>query len=296
MPKRKTYINPAFQLENVGFFRTAYINADGNLRSAGISYSLHDNDWSDTRRMYCFPYYTFNMMLAGSSGAYRNENGFKCQLEYGDFFLTFPDTRHLYGPGKGECWNELYVNYGGSAFDQYYQEKYFYPARPVWHLEEPQPWIERLQTMLQRKRPTTAFAVAAETSRFLCFLFEILDVALPKSTSDQGNDWFDRACLLLSADMRQVDLREIARELGMGYSSFRSHFARRSGMPPYQYREMKRMEAACIALAHNPSKLHKEIAFSLGYAREDHFTRQFKKHMGILPSEYRKKYGGNSDR
>jgi AraC-like DNA-binding protein len=41
----------------------------------------------------------------------------------------------------------------------------------------------------------------------------------------------------------------------------------------------------------NPSKLYKEIAYSLGYARGDHFARQFKKHTGMLPGEYRKKFG-----
>jgi len=286
-----TYVNPAFQLENVGFFRTVQIYPEGNLRSAGISHSLHHNDWPDTRRMYSFPYYTFNMMLSGSSGAYQNGTGFKCQLEYGDFFFTFPQIQHLYGPGRGEHWNELFVNYGGRAFDLYYRKKYFCPMQPVWHLEHPEPWIERMKGVLQEARPVTRMAIAAETSRFLCLVFEMMDVALPKHQSDISNDWFDRACLLLTADLRQVDLREIARELGMGYSSFRLHFTQRAGMPPYQYREMKRMEAACIALAQNPSKLHKEIAFSLGYAREDHFSRQFKKHTGMLPGEYRKKHG-----
>jgi len=284
------YINPAFQLENVGFFRTAQFHPDGNLRSAGISHSLHDNDWPDTRRMYSFPYYTFNMMLKGSSGVYQNDTGFKCQLEYGDFFFTFPGVKHLYGPGRGEHWNELFVNYGGRAFDLYYEQKYFDPTKPVWHLNDPEPWLERMKEILQEARPMTVMAIAAETSRFLCLVFEMIDAAVPKAKSDVCNDWFDRACLWLTADMRTVDMREIARELGMGYSSFRQHFTQRAGMPPYQYREMKRIEAACRALAENPSKLHKEIAFSLGYAREDHFSRQFKKHIGMLPGEYRKKH------
>jgi len=291
MSKKMTYVNPAFQLENVGFFRTAQIHPDGNLRSAGISHSLHDNDWPDTRPLYSFPYYTFNMMQKGSRGVYRNEREYKCQLSYGDFFFTFPGIKHLYGPGKGEHWNELFVNYGGKAFDLYYEQKYFCPTQPVWHLEEPESWIQRLKDILQETRPATPMAIAAETSRFLCFLFEMMDAATPKEKGYISNDWFERACLLLTADLRAVDLCEIARELGMSYSSFRLNFTRRAGVPPYQYRNQKRMEAACRSLAQNPSKLYKEIAFSLGFARGDHFAREFKKHTGMLPGEYRKKFG-----
>jgi len=294
MPKRKTYINPEFHLENVGFFRTSQMHPTGNLRSAGMGRSLREGDWPDTRCWYSYPYYTFNMMLESSCGSYHNENGFKCQVAYGDFFLTFPDVKHLYGPGQGEFWNELFVNYAGEVFDIYYQQKYFCSTQPVWHLEKPDQWIKRLQKLLQKKRPSTKIAIAREVSHFLGFLFEMMEVAVPKGEGLTVNDWFARACLLLTADMRNVNLQEIARELNMTYPTFRLNFTRRAGMPPYQYRDQKRVEAACTALAKNPSKLYKEIAHSLGYARGDHFARQFKKHTGMLPSEYRKKFGKNS--
>lgn len=291
MPRQKSYINPEFQLENVGFFRTSQEHPTGNLRSAGIGRSLHNNDWPDVRQWYSFPYYTMNLMLEGSHGSYRNENGFRCQLAYGDFFFTFPNLKHLYGPGDGEHWNELFVNYGGKTFDVYYQQKYFCPAQPVWHLENPAPWIERLKYLLQQKRPSTEIAIAAEVSHFLGIVFDMMGAAVPKEFGLAVNDWFDQACLLLTADLRNVDIHEIARELKMSYPTFRLYFTRRAGMPPYQYREKMRMEAACRALVKNPSKLYKEIAYSLGYARGDHFARQFKKHTGMLPGEYRKKFG-----
>src|SRR5690606_19638464 len=103
-------------------------------------------------------------------------------------------------------------------------------------------------------------------------------------------DWFDQACQLLTRDLHKVDLQAIARELGMSYPSFRLNFTRRAGMPPYQYREHKRIAAACETLRNNPSKLYKELAFSLGYSRGDHFAKQFKRHTGMLPGEYQRKF------
>lgn len=284
------YVNPELELENEGFFAVVPSNPAGCLRSAGISRSIHDNNWPDLREWRSFPYYTLNMVLENGKGSFRNETGFQGEISYGDFFLTFPQVKHLYGPGSGEYWNELFVNYSGKAFDVYYRQKYFYPKQPAWHLDNPAPWIKRLRNLLQGPRPSTKMAVAAETSRFLCFLFEMFDEAVPLSPGPTHHDWFDQACHLLTRDLRKMDLQEVARELGMSYPSFRFNFTRRAGMPPYQYREQKRIEAACDTLINNPSKLYKEIAFSLGYSRGDHFANQLKKHTGMLPGEYRKKF------
>lgn len=292
---RKTYLNPELELENQGYFATTHLAPAGNLRSAGVSSSVRDNNWPDVRELRSFPYYTLNMILENGKGSYRNQMGFQCKLDYGDYLLTFPGMKHLYGPGSGEHWNELFVNYDGKIFDVYYRKKYFCAKQPVWHLDHPAPWIERLKNLLEAPRPSSKMAVAAQTSCFLYFLFEMMDAASPKQIGTTPNDWFDRACLLLTRDLRNVDLEAAASELGMSYPSFRLNFTRRAGKPPYQYCEEKRIEAAKETLAHNPSKLYKEIAFSLGYSRGDHFSNQFKKHTGMLPSEYRAKFAEKSD-
>ena len=286
---RKVYINP--ELENEAFFNLGHTDPLGSLGAAGITRSIHHNYGPDLRKWRSYPYYTLNMILENGKGSFRNEAGFQGEVEYGDFFLTFPGVNHLYGPGKQEHWNEMYVSYSGAIFDSYYKKKYFCAAQPVWHVENPALWIDRLTSLLRASRPSTIMGVAAEAARLLCLLLEMVDAATPASVGPTHHDWFDQACLLLTRDLRKVDLPSIARELSMSYSSFRLNFTRRAGIPPYQYREQKRIAAACEALKTNPSKLHKEIAFSLGYSRGDHFANQFKKHTGMLPREYQRKFG-----
>lgn len=286
---RKKYINP--ELENEPFFMAGHNEPFGGLRAAGIIRSIHSNYGPDLRKWRSYPYYTMNVILENGSGAFRNEAGFQSTVEYGDFFLTFPGVKHLYGPGQDEFWNEMYVSYIGEIFDTCYTQKYFCPEQPVWRLDNPEFWIKKLTALLRGSRPSTKMAVAADAFRFLCLLFEMIDAAQQLPAGPTHHDWFDQACILLTRDLHKVDLPAIARELGMSYASFRLNFTRRAGMPPYQYREQKRIEAACETLKTNPSKLHKELAFSLGYSRGDHFARQFKKHTGLLPSEYRKKFG-----
>ena len=284
------YVNP--ELENEAFFTMIHTDSLGGLRAAGITRSTHNNYGPDLRKWRSFPYYTLNVILENGKGSFRNEAGFQSEVIYGDCFLTFPGVNHLYGPGSNEYWNEMYVSYSGEIFDVCYAQKYFCPEQPAWRLTDPVLWIDRLTSLLRGPRPSTKMAVAVEASRFLCLLFEMIDAAQPLFAGPTHHDWFDQACLLLTRDLRKVDLLAIARELGMSYPSFRLNFTRRAGMPPYQYREQKRIEVAREMLINNPSKLHKEIAFSLGYSRGDHFSNQFKKHTGMLPREYQKKFGG----
>jgi len=287
---RNLYVNPALKLAHESFFISSMPEPPGGLRSAGISRSVHQNNWPDQRQWRSFPYYTLNVMLEKSSGSFRNGSGFQCEVSYGDFFLNFPGVQHLYGPGSDEYWNEMYASFDGEIFDVYCAQKYFCAQQPVWHLENPAQWITRLETLLRGPRPTTRKAVAAETAHFLQLLLEMLDEAARRPEGPTPHDWFEKACLLLTRDLRHIDLPAVARELDMSYPSFRRNFTSRAGMPPYQYREQKRIEIACKTLRENPSKLYKEIAFSLGYSRGDHFATQFKKHTGMLPGEYQRKF------
>jgi AraC-like DNA-binding protein len=220
---------------------------------------------------------------------------FECPLEYGDFIFTFPRVKHVCGPGSKDIWNTLYVSYSGPIFDIYYQQKYFSSEQPVWHLEYPEPWIVQLQELLREYPSTNKTVSAAKTAHFLALILEMKNAAFPKPAKRSSTDWFEQACFLLTVDTHDIDLPAVARKLGMSYSSFRFRFSQRAGVSPYQYYEQKRIKAACEYLMRNPKKLLKEISYSLGYSRADHFARQFKKYTGMLPGEYRRKFGKTSN-
>lgn len=289
MPKK--YVNPALQLEYDTYFQDNVVPPLGGLTSAGVSRSLRKNTWADNRKWQIYPYYTFSIMLKGGKGYYRDINSLHCLLAYGHFFLAFPHVKHLFGPGIGDSWHKLAVNFRGETFDRYYQEGYFHESQPVWQLEDPAPWIARLQELLQQPHTGSLLSLSSRAARFTGLMFEMMELAIPVTQSSPTSDWFDHACALLTHDFKQVDLQQVAEQLGMSYSTFRLYFKQRAGLSPYQYREKARIEKACDNLLHNPNKLCQEIAHSLGYTRADHFTKQFKQHTGLLPSQYRKKFG-----
>jgi bacterial regulatory helix-turn-helix proteins, araC family len=59
------------------------------------------------------------------------------------------------------------------------------------------------------------------------------------------------------------------------------------GVPPYQYREKRRHDAAC-ALLMQRSLMIADIAGVLGYCSPHEFSAKFKRRAGSTPSDYRK--------
>jgi len=233
--------------------------------------------------------YSLLMVLENSGGFYKNETGFECALAFGDFILRIPgDSQHI-AQGIKETWGELCVDFEGKIFDILRKEKVLSLDSPVWHLENPEPWILRLKELLHRPRPASQLEVARETVSFLTFLLEMLEAATPKSAFPAPSNWFNNACLMLSSDLsKPLDLKAVAKKLDMGYETFRVKFRHEAGMAAGKYRDAERCKAACNHLL-NTRKPCWEIALYLGFCDEQHFSRRFKKWTGLAPQAYRNK-------
>lgn len=271
------------------YFENLPVDSPGQLLRGGIGTPDHRNDLCDTRAMWSYPYYVLEMMLEEGSGSYRNENGFECQLAYGNFFFAYPGFKQYYGPGKDENWSEICVSFAGQIFDLYRESNLLAPQQPVWHLADPAPWIARLSSLLQQPRPIAALDSAAQATQFLHLLLEMMQAATPAASGQATSDWFTQACLMLVNDLsHKPDLNRVAAELGMSYHTFRLYFTQRAGMSPLQYRNKKRIEAAHDLLL-GTDKACNSIAFILGYCSGDHFSADFKRHTGLAPRDYRRK-------
>ena len=235
-------------------------------------------------------HFSLLMMLEDSGGFYKNESGFECPLAFGDFFLGIPGHHHHTAQSIKESWGELCVEFEGKVFDILRKEKVISFDYPVWHLENPEPWIARLQELLRQPRPASPLERARETTSFLAFLLEMLEVAVPKDASSAPSNWFNNACAILSNDLsKPMQLKTVAKKLDMGYENFRVKFRRQAGMTAGKFRDEQRRKAACDHLM-NTRKPCWEIALYLGFCDEQHFSRRFKKWTGLPPQTYRSKH------
>lgn len=284
---KRSFHGKAFNTKQGLFFGGGIDNPVGYLRSGGHGISYNRNCEPSSELLLSRPHYILVMLLEGSSAVYHDESGFTCPLSYGDFLLVFPGFKQRYGPGRGDLWGEINIGFAGTLFNLYREWGVLDPDAAVQRLENPAPWIARLEQFALAPRPTTPHALARETASFAAFLMELLENATPKQTESAPNDWFVYACIMLTNNLSEkADLHSIAEEVGMGYDSFRRRFTERAKMPPLKYRNNKRIQVACDLLR-DTCKPVTEIAFYLGFHDDRHLAAFLKRNTGLSPRDYR---------
>lgn len=82
------------------------------------------------------------------------------------------------------------------------------------------------------------------------------------------------------------DMETLSRTFAMSSSKLRSNFKKVFGMPPYQYVLTERLNEA-YRLLESSSRSLTDIALTLGFNDQSHFTKSFKKTFNCLPSSVR---------
>jgi AraC family transcriptional regulator len=82
------------------------------------------------------------------------------------------------------------------------------------------------------------------------------------------------------------DIDTLAREAGLSRAHFYRLFGRATHVTPHVYLNVLRMELAVNAIVYEPEKLC-SVSERLGFSAPAHFTRFFRDHAGVKPSEFR---------
>ena len=85
-----------------------------------------------------------------------------------------------------------------------------------------------------------------------------------------------------------LPIEDLARRAGYQKNYFIALFRQLFAITPHQYLQRRRIEYARIMLRGNNEKLE-NIAVKLGYGNAFHFSKVFKQHTGISPSEFRQR-------
>jgi len=85
----------------------------------------------------------------------------------------------------------------------------------------------------------------------------------------------------------EIPVEELARSCSMSTSHFIHQFKSFTGFSPHTYQTRLRLERA-KELMYSTTMNISEIAFAVGYDNPLYFSRLFRRHMGLSPSEYRR--------
>jgi len=98
-----------------------------------------------------------------------------------------------------------------------------------------------------------------------------------------------QAISLMKQDMaRELDVEALAQQTGLSRAHFFTLFQRDTQVSPLVYANVLRFEAAVSRLTQGRDAVG-DIATDLGFSAPSHFARFFRSHLGITPTDYRRK-------
>jgi AraC family transcriptional regulator len=102
-------------------------------------------------------------------------------------------------------------------------------------------------------------------------------------------DWRIRRAINLIRLQPQMarDVDSLAKESGLSRAHFYRLFERSTCMTPHVYLNLLRMELAVKSVVHCDDSLS-AVSDNLGFSAQGHFTRFFRDHAGVNPSEFRR--------
>ena len=231
--------------------------------------------------MRVFGQYALVLQLHGS-GLFRDALGTKREITAGDALWVFPEIPHFYGPRRGEIWDEIYICFSGAIFDFWRAQKILDPSRPVVQIAGWRPLFDRLQSWCEKPRETEGALALAQTQELLA----ILAFFTPSFATATPQSWLETAKSRLQSNLdAPLSPEAVARELGLGYESFRKSFSEKIGVSPAKFRDLARLEAAKVLLRRE-DMTQKIVAQSLGFRDEAHFSRRFRELSGQSPRQW----------
>jgi len=232
------------------------------------------------------------VFVTGGGGIYSDEAGRRLSVQAGDLLILFPEIAHNYGPARGEQWDEFYLVFSGPAFDLWRKLGLIDAESPLVSLGPVDVWLER---WLDVARGADTDEPAGQHGR-ICRLLELIGKAFRARGADSGSvgepAWLFQAKLRLGSYLDSTtDYETLASDIGMTYETFRKRFAQATGTAPAQYRAGRKIAAGRDLLLGTSMSLA-QIAETLGFSSEFHFSRRFKQLAGVSPSEYRRRQRG----
>ncbi len=221
------------------------------------------------------------------AGTYKDAHGLRTSVEAGQCITVLPELGHWYGTRAGETWDEIYLTFDGPVFDLWRTSGLLGQTEPV--RPHPEGFPNRLQALAQ-----TASQFPNDRAKHIAQLLTLLN-ELPYTQYSRPNtphptsSFLSDAKAALETDIgAEISLSDLANRLNVGYETFRKRFERETGVSPAKYRAQKRMEAAKSLLRYSPQMTNRQVAQTLGFADEYHFSRRFTQSVGVSPRAFRR--------
>lgn len=240
--------------------------------------------------------YFAGVLCIGGRGEYENGTGARGDIVPGDLMIVFPNVSYRYHSTDSGPWGEFWFLFDGPAFLLWRDTGVLSASRPLLRLGEHEFWLNRLLRMVEPMSGTPEDQSLRRVATLQQFLADAVAHARHAAVGPDDHAWLQKAYRLTDPEAGSggnPDWNEVAHKLGLTYEGFRKRFARLTGTSPAHHRAKRVMSRACGLLMRGMSV--GETAARCGFDDPFYFSRQFKKHMGLAPSDYQHKFSGRTE-
>lgn len=226
--------------------------------------------------------------VSSGRGTFEWKPNFSASIEPGHIFLLFPGIWHRYTPNPQTGWHEHWIGFDGEMARRWLKYKFISPKNPVISIKAEDTVMatfSRVMQSIRENRPALQQILAGTTDNLMGLVYSAQQ-AQP-ATDVQNVNVIERAITRIQNEFeRDLNMSQLAQELGVSYSWFRHTFTAHTGLSPHQYLLEFRLVRARNLLAETELSI-KEIAAQTGFEDEFYFSRLFRQKLNLTPSQWR---------
>jgi AraC-like DNA-binding protein len=226
--------------------------------------------------------------ISNGSGKFESKLDSSAAIGAGHAFLLFPGVWHRYVPDPDTGWHEHWIGFDGETARRWLRHKFISTKNPVLKINAEDTVLatfSRVMQSIRANRPALQQILAGATANLLG-LFYSAQQAQPAAETQNSNAIEIAITRIQNEFGRELDMKALARELGVGYSWLRHTFTAHTGLSPHQYLLEFRLVSARTLLAETQLSI-KEIATQTGFGDEFYFSRLFRQKLNLTPSQWR---------
>lgn len=241
-------------------------------------------DWQHGRMLEGFAL----LYISNGGGKFESRPNFSASVKAGHAFLLFPNIWHRYAPDPETGWHEHWIGFDGEIARKWLRNKFISHKNPIIKINAEDTVLatfSRVMQSIRANRPALQQILAGATNN-LMGLFYSAQQAQPAADAQNANAIELAIARIQNEFDRDLNMKLLAQELGVGYSWFRHMFATHTGLSPHQYLLELRLVRARSLLVETQLSV-KEIAMQTGFGDEFYFSRLFRQKLNLTPSQWR---------
>lgn len=226
--------------------------------------------------------------ISKGRGYFTSESTKRITISKGQIILLFPGQWHTYAPSKETGWNEYYIGFQGKIIDNIISNGFFRIDNQIIDVGVNEDLVNLFSTAIKIAKDDKVGSQQNLAGIVFNILGTILSLAQNKNfETKESAQKIERAKVIMFENIQKnIDIKEIAANLGISYSLFRKVFKEYTGYAPANYFQELKLRKAKELLSETNHSI-KQIAYELNFSSYEYFLSFFKKKVNMTPMEYR---------